>query len=430
LRFYSTKGNSISVGFKDALFHGLAPDGGLYMPETIPHLGIDFFKSDLSYPELAVGMIHPFTKDDLTHAQLTNICELAFDFPLRIKELNKTDSVLELFHGPTFAFKDFAARFMARTMSYFLENKDDELTILVATSGDTGSAVANGFFNIDGINVIILYPSNRVSAIQENQLTTLGGNITALEIDGSFDDCQRMVKAAFQDIDLQNRLSLSSANSINMARLLPQSVYYSWAWKLCAENKPIIFSVPSGNFGNLTGGLLANRMGVPVEKFIAATNANDTFPNFLSSGTIQHQDAVQTISNAMDVGVPSNLDRIQNLFHDDINQVKVDISSWSFTDKDTKESIRNIQDEFGYLIDPHTAVGVLGLIKYRNETNSKTKGVVLSTAHPGKFADVIEPIIGNKTALPESLQIAMKKEKNSIKMPKQFSDLKEYLLAV
>ena len=412
------------------MFHGLAPDGGLYMPETIPHLGTDFFKSDLSYPELAVGMIHPFTKDDLTHAQLTDICELAFDFPLRIKELNETDSVLELFHGPTFAFKDFAARFMARTMSYFLENKDNELTILVATSGDTGSAVANGFFNVDGINVIILYPSNRVSAIQEKQLTTLGGNITALEIDGSFDDCQRMVKAAFQNIDLRNRLSLSSANSINVARLLPQSVYYSWAWKLCAENRPIIFSVPSGNFGNLTGGLLANRMGVPVEKFIAATNANDTFPYFLSSGTIQHQDAVQTISNAMDVGVPSNLDRIQDLFHDDVNQVKVDISSWSFTDKDTKESIRNIQDEFGYLIDPHTAVGVLGLIKYRNETNSKTKGVVLSTAHPGKFADVIEPIIGNKTALPDSLQIAMKKEKNSIKMPKQFSDLKEYLLAV
>ena len=429
MRFYSIKGNAISVGFKDALFHGLAPDGGLYMPETIPHLGTDFFKSDLSYPELAVGMIHPFTKDDLTHAQLTDICELAFDFPLRIKELNETDSVLELFHGPTFAFKDFAARFMARTMSHFLENEDNEITILVATSGDTGSAVANGFFNVDGINVIILYPSHRVSAIQEKQLTTLGGNITALEIDGSFDDCQRMVKAAFQDIDLRSRLFLSSANSINMARLLPQSVYYSWAWKLCGKNKPIIFSVPSGNFGNLTGGLLANRMGVPVEKFIAATNANDTFPHFLSSGTIQHQDAVQTISNAMDVGVPSNLDRIQNLFHDDINQVKVDISSWSFTDKDTKESIRNIQDEFGYLIDPHTAVGVLGLNKYREKTNSKTKCVVLSTAHPGKFADVIEPIIGNKTSLPESLQIAMKKEKNSIKMPKQFSDLKEYLLA-
>ena len=411
------------------MFHGLAPDGGLYMPETIPHLGTDFFKSDLSYPELAVGMIHPFTKDDLTHAQLTDICELAFDFPLRIKELNETDSVLELFHGPTFAFKDFAARFMARTMSHFLENENNEITILVATSGDTGSAVANGFFNVEGINVIILYPSPRVSAIQEKQLTTLGGNITALEIDGSFDDCQRMVKAAFQDIDLRSRLSLSSANSINMARLLPQSVYYSWAWKLCGKNKPIIFSVPSGNFGNLTGGLLANRMGVPVEKFIAATNANDTFPHFLSSGTIQQQDAVQTISNAMDVGVPSNLDRIQNLFHDDVNQVKVDISSWSFSDKDTKESIREIQNEFNYLLDPHTAVGVLGLNTYREKTKSKTKGVVLSTAHPGKFADVIKPIIGNKTSLPESLQIAMKKEKNSIKMPKQFSDLKEYLLA-
>ena len=346
-----------------------------------------------------------------------------------IKELNKTDSVLELFHGPTFAFKDFAARFMARTMSHFLENEDNEITILVATSGDTGSAVANGFFNVDGINVIILYPSHRVSAIQEKQLTTLGGNITALEIDGSFDDCQRMVKAAFQDIDLRSRLFLSSANSINMARLLPQSVYYSWAWKLCGKNKPIIFSVPSGNFGNLTGGLLANRMGVPVEKFIAATNANDTFPHFLSSGTIQHQDAVQTISNAMDVGVPSNLDRIQNLFHDDVNQVKVDISSWSFSDEMTKDCIRNIQNKFNYLLDPHTAVGVLGLNTYREKTNSKTKGVVLSTAHPGKFADVIEPIIGNKTSLPESLQIAMKKEKNSVKMPKQFSDLKEYLLA-
>ena len=416
------------MGFKDALFQGLAPDGGLYMPEIIPHLGTDFFQSDLSYPELAVGMIHPFTKDDLTHAQLSNICESAFDFPLPIKELNESDSVLELFHGPTLAFKDFAARFMARTMSHFLENENNEISILVATSGDTGSAVANGFFNVEGINVIILYPSNRVSALQEKQLTTLGGNITSLEIDGSFDDCQRMVKAAFQDDELRKTLSLSSANSINMARLLPQSVYYAWAWKQCGKNIPVIFSVPSGNFGNLTGGLLANRMGVPVEKYIAATNANDTFPHFLSNGTIQDQDAIQTISNAMDVGVPSNLDRIQNLFNDDVNQIKTDISSWSFSDEMTKDCIRNIQNKFNYLLDPHTAVGVLGLNTYREKTKSKTKGVVLSTAHPGKFADVIEPIIGNKTSLPESLQIAMKIEKNSIKMSKQFSDLKDYLL--
>tara|TARA_A100001037_G_scaffold306750_1_gene354935 strand:- start:3881 stop:5173 length:1293 start_codon:yes stop_codon:yes gene_type:complete len=429
LRFYSTNNKAISVGFKEALFHGLAPDGGLYMPATIPQLGIDFFKSDFSYPELAVGMIYPFTEGDLTHAQLTDICELAFNFPMQIKELNKTDSILELFHGPTLAFKDFAARFMAQTMSYFLENNGDRLKILVATSGDTGSAVANGFFNVDGIDVIILYPSNRVSAIQEKQITTLGGNITALEIDGSFDDCQRLVKASFQDIDLRSSLSLSSANSINIARLLPQSVYYAWAWKHCSKYKPIIFSIPSGNFGNLTGGLFANRMGVPVEKFIASTNANDTFPHFLSSGIIQHQDAVQTISNAMDVGVPSNLDRIIDLFHDNIRQVKMDIASWSFPDEETKESIKSIQDEFGYLIDPHTSVGVLGLKKYREKTNSISTGVVLSTAHPGKFADVIEPITGFKTSLPDSLQITIKKEKKSIKMSKKFSDLKEYLLA-
>jgi len=428
LRFFSTKNNAVSVGFKDALFQGLAEDGGLYMPETIPHLGTDFFQSNLSYSECAVGMIHPFTKDDLTLAQLSDICELAFDFPIPIKKLNETDSVLELFHGPTLAFKDFAARFMARTMSHFLENENKEITILVATSGDTGSAVANGFFNIEGIKVIILYPSNRVSAIQEKQLTTLGGNITALEINGTFDDCQRMVKSAFQDAELRSRFTLSSANSINVARLLPQSVYYAWAWKQCGENNPIIFSVPCGNFGNLTAGLFANRMGIPVEKFIAATNANDTFPYFLNSGTLQDQDAIQTISNAMDVGVPSNLDRIQTLFHDDINLIKKDISSWSFSDDETKDCIQNIHNNLDYLIDPHTAIGVLGLNEYREKTNSRTKGIVLSTAHPGKFADVIEPIIGENIPLTDSLQIAMKKEKISIKMSKKFSDLKDYLL--
>ena len=428
MRFFSTKNNAVSVGFKDALFQGLAEDGGLYMPETIPQLGTDFFQSNLSYSECAVGMIHPFTKDDLTLAQLSDICELAFDFPIPIKKLNETDSVLELFHGPTLAFKDFAARFMARTMSHFLENENKEITILVATSGDTGSAVANGFFNIEGIKVIILYPSNRVSAIQEKQLTTLGGNITALEINGTFDDCQRMVKSAFQDAELRSRFTLSSANSINVARLLPQSVYYAWAWKQCGENNPIIFSVPCGNFGNLTAGLFANRMGIPVEKFIAATNANDTFPYFLNSGTLQDKDAIQTISNAMDVGVPSNLDRIQTLFHDDINLIKKDISSWSFSDDETKDCIQNIHNNFDYLIDPHTAIGVLGLNEYREKTNSRTKGIVLSTAHPGKFADVIEPIIGENIPLTDSLQIAMEKEKISIKMSKKFSDLKDYLL--
>ncbi|HIB04594.1 MAG TPA: threonine synthase [Candidatus Marinimicrobia bacterium] len=429
MRFYSTKGNSPYVGFKDALFKGLAPDGGLYMPESIFVLENDFFRSDLSFPDLAVEMIHPFSNEDLPKNELKDICKAAFDFPVPIMKLNDHNSVLELFHGPTLAFKDFAARFMARTMAYFLEHNIQELTILVATSGDTGSAVANGFFGVEGIKVIILYPSTKVSAIQEKQLTTLGGNITALEIEGTFDDCQRMVKDAFRDDDLRKRRFLSSANSINIARLLPQSVYYAWAWKQCGENEPVIFSVPSGNFGNLTGGLLAKKMGVPVEKFIAATNSNDVFPKYLNNGIVSEQDAVQTISNAMDVGVPSNLERIQNLFHNDINQVKADISSWCFSDETTRHAIQTTKKKSSYLVDPHTAVGILGLEKYRKETQSISKGIILSTAHPGKFAEAIEPIIGEKTALPKSLQLALKKKKVAIQMSNQFLDFKEFLLA-
>ncbi len=428
MHFYSTKDPYSTVGFKDALFQGLAPDGGLYMPESIPVLSCDYFNSNLTYSELAIGMIHPFVEDNLSHAQLTDICVSAFDFPIPIIDLNESDSVLELFHGPTLAFKDFAARFMARTMSHFLENENQELTILVATSGDTGSAVANGFFGIDGIKVNILYPSKRVSRIQEKQLTTLGGNITALEIDGTFDDCQRMVKEAFNDNDLRNRRPLSSANSINVARLLPQSVYFAWTWNQYGKNEAVVFSVPSGNFGNLTGGLLANRMGIPVEKFIASTNVNDVFPKYLNCGNVNNQEAVQTLSNAMDVGVPSNLERIQNLFHDNIDQIKVDISSWSFNDEETKIAIRYINDEYNYLVDPHTAVGILGLEKYRYKTHSTTKGIVLSTAHPGKFHDVLEPLVDEKIPLTEQLQSAMIKEKVSHYMSNQYSDLKEFLL--
>lgn len=429
MRFYSTNDALNRVGFKDALFQGLAPDGGLYMPEFIPDLGEDLFKTDMTYPELAVAMIHPFSSADLPKNKLADICAAAFDFPIPIVSLNDHDAVLELFHGPTLAFKDFAARLIARTMAHFLENESKEITILVATSGDTGSAVANGFFNKDGIHVILLYPSKRVSAIQEKQFTTLGGNISALEIDGSFDDCQRMVKAAFCDEDLCNRRPLSSANSINIARLLPQSVYYAWAWKLCGANEPIIFSVPSGNFGNLTGGLLAKRMGVAIEKFIAATNANDVFPKYLNSGNVQEQYAVATISNAMDVGVPSNLERIKNLYNQDVAQIKNDVSSWGFSDDDTQQAIQTTKTESGYLVDPHTAVGILGMQKYRRENNTITKGVVLSTAHPGKFIDVVEPIVGKKIPFPNQLQSAMAKEKCTIFMSNQYSDLKEFLLA-
>ena len=428
MRFYSTNDPLNHVGFKDALFQGLAPDGGLYMPASILVLGDDFFHADLSFPELAQGMIQPFSNEDLPKNELKDICAAAFDFPIPMVALNDNDAVLELFHGPTLAFKDFAARFMARTMSYFQADMDQELTILVATSGDTGSAVANGFFGVEGIKVIILYPSTKVSAIQEKQLTTLGGNITALEIEGTFDDCQRMVKDAFRDDDLRKRRHLSSANSINIARLLPQSVYYAWAWKQCGGNKPIIFSVPCGNFGNLTGGLLANKMGVPVEKFIAATNSNDVFPKYLNNGVVPEQDTVQTISNAMDVGVPSNLERIKNLYNQNVSEIKQDISSWGFSDADTRHAIQTTRLESGYLVDPHTAVGILGLQKYREKTNSSTKGIVLSTAHPGKFHDILEPLVREKIALPEQLKFAMIKEKVAHYMSNRYSDLKEFLL--
>jgi|TARA_B100001971_G_scaffold85568_1_gene79096 threonine synthase len=425
LKYFSTGNKSDVVGFKDALLQGLAPDGGLYMPKSIPNLGIEFFTSDFTYPELAVGMIHPFTKDVLSLNKLTEICESAFDFPLPLKKLNETDSTLELFHGPTFAFKDFAARFMARAMSHLIEN-DHCLTILVATSGDTGSAVANGFLGLNNIKVVILYPSNRVSAVQEKQLTTMGQNITSLEVNGSFDDCQRMVKQAFQDNELTESRAISSANSINIGRLLPQSVYYAWAWK--KVNEPKIFSVPCGNFGNLTGGLLAKRMGLPVEKFIAATNANDVFPKYLGGGEVAAERAKQTISNAMDVSVPSNLERIKNLYNNEVDQIKSDIISWSFSDDETKRTIKELKEEDNYLTDPHSAVGILGLNKYREETGSTQKGVILSTAHPGKFANVVEPIIGEKMDLPKSLHRVLKKEKHAITIRNKYSYLKAFLM--
>ncbi len=429
MKFYSTKNKTSSVSFKEALFKGLAPDGGLYMPESIPELGVEFFQSQENYPQLAAGMIYPFVREEISNSTLQNIAESAFSFPVPIVELNKDFSILELFHGPTFAFKDFAARFMSRTMAYFLEQENKELTLLVATSGDTGSAVAHGFFGVEGIHVVILYPSKRVSPFQEKQLTTLGGNITALEVEGSFDDCQQLAKEAFQDVELKSKKLMSSANSINMARLLPQSVYYAWAWKKIKAEGPVVFSVPSGNFGNLTGGLLAKKMGLPIEKFVAATNANDVFPKYLDGGDIQTQSAKHTLSNAMDVGIPSNLERIQELYNRNVIEIQRDIESWSFSDKNTTEMIYNSRRKWNYILDPHTAVGFLGLKKYYNKTKSKAKGVVLSTANPGKFSDIVEPIIGKHLILPQDLKRAIGKEKKSILISNQFEDFKELLLS-
>ncbi len=411
------------------LLNGLAPDGGLYMPEKIPRMNIDFLKAHQHFKELAVSVIHPYTKDQLPRSELAAICEKAFNFPVKLKYLNKNDLVLELFHGPTLAFKDFAARFMAQTMSFFQKDSKENLTILVATSGDTGGAVANSFYNLEGMNVIVLYPSKKVSIIQEKQLTTLGKNITALEIMGTFDDCQRLVKKAFVDKEIHKSLNLSSANSINFARLLPQAIYYIWAWKKCNTARSVCFSIPSGNFGNLTGGLLANQMGLPVEKFIASLNVNDSFINYLKSGRIIKKKTVNTISNAMDVSVPSNIERISSLYGNDVNKINKKISSWSFTDSLTKNMIKNIFDKCDYLIDPHTAVGLLGLSKYRLNSKSSKKCIVLATAHASKFSDDVEQIINQQIEFPNQLKAVLNKNKNSIKLENDFESFKEFLLS-
>lgn len=426
MRYFSTNGMSAAVGFQEALFRGLAPDGGLYLPESIPAFDHDFLQSKMTYCELASAIILPFVSEDISSTELIKITESAFTFDVPLISLSTNIHVLELFHGPTLAFKDFAARFMARCMEHLLS---DSITVLVATSGDTGSAVANSFFGVDGIRVVILYPSGRVSPIQEKQLTTVGGNVTALEIEGSFDDCQRMVKEAFLDKSLNQRHTLSSANSINIARLLPQSVYYVWSWKQFADSEPVIFSVPSGNLGNLTGGILAKRMGLPVKRFIAATNANDVFPVYLKSGKFKPQLSKQTLSNAMDVGRPSNLDRILNLYDQNLIAIQKDLKSWSFGDKKIVKAIRNTKEKYSYLMDPHTAVGLLGLEKYRQEQGTGQTSIVVATAHPGKFADVVEPIIDEKVTIPTHLQEIMAKEKIATIIPNRYSYLKEYLLA-
>jgi threonine synthase len=425
MRYFSTNRQSTAVGFREALFQGLAPDRGLYLPESFPEFNRTFYQKKMTYIELASEMIQPFVSENISSGRLLDICKAAFTFDIPLVYLIDNIFVLELFHGPTMAFKDFAARFMARCMEYLLS---DEITILVATSGDTGSAVANGFFGLDGIQVVILYPSGRVSAIQEQQLTTYGGNITALEVEGTFDDCQQMVKEAFLDQNLNQQCSLTSANSINIARLLPQSVYYAWAWKQIGTDQSIVFSVPSGNFGNLTGGIIAKHMGLPVEKFIAATNANDVFPKYLETGEFNAMPSKQTISNAMDVGMPSNFDRILKIYNENVNELRRDLTSWSFQDNETKYAIKYTKNKLNYLADPHTAVGLSGIEKYRQEVNKNLTGIALATAHPGKFPQVVEPVINEKIVIPKQLQKSMEKEKNSIIIPAHYSYLKEFLI--
>ncbi len=430
MKFYSLNKKSPVVNFKEATILGQAPDKGLYFPEHIPVFDKSFFENinNISNEEIAFQVIHPYVAETIPETVLRNIVAETINFPIPLVIVNNKISSLELFHGPTLAFKDVGARFMSRCLGYFSKDSTDKITVLVATSGDTGGAVANGFYDVDGVEVVILYPSGKVSLVQEKQLTTLGKNILALEVEGSFDDCQTMVKQAFTDDELNKKLFLTSANSINVARWLPQQFYYFFAYKQWEDkNKPPVISVPSGNVGNICAGMLAHISGLPVAHFIAACNANDIVPKFMQSQNYQPKKSVATLSNAMDVGNPSNFIRIMELFNNEFLSIKEKLSSVSISDDETKTTIKAVKQAFNYLLDPHGAVGYRALEKYLHQ-HINQKGFFIETAHPVKFYDVVEPVIEEKIALPASVKEIMDKEKKAIKIKPEYKLLKEFLL--
>ena len=430
MKFYSLNKQSPAVDFKEATIRGLAPDKGLYFPENIPLFSKELLENidRVDNATIAYEVIREYAADVIPPEDLGRIAKEAIDFEIPLVQVDNNISSLELFHGPTLAFKDVGARFMSRCLGYFAKERNQKVVVLVATSGDTGGAVANGFYNVDGVEVVILYPSGKVSSVQEKQLTTLGNNIHALEVKGNFDDCQRMVKEAFADKELNERLFLTSANSINIARWLPQQFYYLLAWKQWDDkSNPPVIAVPSGNFGNICAGIMAYKSGMPVKHFIAACNANDTVPEFFRTGKYEAKKAVPTISNAMDVGDPSNFVRIQKIFSDDIADMKKMISSCSISDEETRNILKTVFEEKRYLMDTHGAVAYLALQRYL-ENNPGSKGIFLETAHPVKFYDVVEPIIGQRVPIPELVQQQLKKEKSAVLMNAESSLLKEYLL--
>jgi threonine synthase len=431
MKYRSTLHHGQQVTLRDAVLRGSAPDGGLYMPVEIPQLQKDFLDElpSLTLPEIAMEVAELFAGDEIPPHVLMKIVTEAFNFPVPLITLSERLHVLELFHGPTLAFKDFGARFMARLMGYFVQESGKRLTVIVATSGDTGSAVAQAFLGVSGIRVLILYPAGRVSDAQEKQLTTLGQNITALEVSGSFDDCQRLAKQALVDPAIAEKIAITSANSINIARLIPQSFYYFAAVaQLEPSDSLAVFSVPSGNFGNLTGGLLAKRMGLGVPQFIAATNANDVVPEFLRSGKLIPRASRHTISNAMDVGNPSNFARIVDLYDNNLQAIRRDIWGCSFSDEETLRVMHDVEQQHGYVLDPHTAVGVLGLQSFAKQNQPATQGIVLATAHPAKFAEIVGRAIGIRPEMPERLAAFLNRPKKSIPFPNRFSELQEFLL--
>lgn len=432
MKYYSTNRNTPEVDLEEAVVKGLAADRGLFMPERITPLPAEFFETidRLSFQEIACRVAEAFFGEDIPKEDLDRIvCDtLSFDCP--VVEVEKDIYSLELFHGPTLAFKDVGARFMARLLQYFIRKRGTgrEVNVLVATSGDTGSAVANGFLGVDGIHVYVLYPKGKVSPIQECQFTTLGRNITAVEIDGVFDDCQRLVKSAFMDAELCDRMTLTSANSINVARFLPQAFYYFNAYarmKALGKASDLVICVPSGNFGNITAGLFANRMGLPVKRFIAANNANDIFYNYLLTGVYSPKASVQTIANAMDVGDPSNFARIIDLYGNSHEAVTSLISGFTFTDDQIRRTMHDCYASTGYLLDPHGACGYRAL---KEGLKTGETGVFLETAHPAKFKETVEGAVGAPVAIPDRLAAFMKGEKQSVAMSADFADFKRFLM--
>jgi threonine synthase len=429
MKYYSTNNKNLKVSLRDAVIQGLAPDNGLYMPEHIPTLPNSFFESvpGLSLKDIGFEVAKNLIGNDLPESELNKIIEHTIQFDAPLMQIEAGIYTQELFHGPTLAFKDFGARFLSGLLGHFAKQQSKEITILVATSGDTGSAVANAFLKVPGTHVVVLYPSGKVSEIQEKQFTTLGENITALEVAGTFDDCQHLVKQAFLDKDLKRELFLTSANSINIARLIPQSFYYFYAYAQLSKNdKPVVISVPSGNFGNITAGLIAKRMGLPVHAFIAATNSNDVFPDYLRTKVFKPRNSSQTISNAMDVGNPSNFPRIMELYNNDFGKLSQDVTGYSFNDEDTRNAMRVVYSKMGYIMDPHGAVGYLGLKEFL-KSNSGYTGIFLETAHPAKFKEVVEETIKHAVDLPERLKEFMAGEKKSVRISSNFLEFKSLL---
>ena len=436
MKFYSTNKQSPIVDFKEATIKGQAPDKGLYFPEVIPQVDKNLINdiADFSNEEIAFRVIKPYVGNSITDEKLFQIVSETVNFPIPLVKINDSIFSLELFHGPTLAFKDIGARFMSRCLGHFVKDDARKVTVLVATSGDTGGAVANGFYDVDGVEVVILYPSGKVSPVQEKQLTTLGKNIKAIEVEGTFDDCQQMVKQAFTDKDINDKLFLTSANSINVARWLPQQFYYFFAYRQWFSNSPLgdrgnppVISVPSGNFGNICAGILAMQSGLPVHHFIAACNANDIVTEYLQSQELKPRQAVATLSNAMDVGNPSNFVRILEIFHHQFPELKSKLSSYSITDAETTATIKEVYEKDNYVLDPHGAVGYLSLQRYL-QNYPEQKGMVLETAHPVKFPDAVESCIGKPIQIPAAVQSIMDKEKKSVLIEADYEQFKEYLL--